>query len=226
MTSRVSDQLSLIELLIPTEEPEQQPQEVEGEPQINIEPQPALLQHDELPVIELEPAPFEEDDPEYVPLLEPLTPVVTRSRKRKKTAEAQLTGSIVNIKIPADCTVDEEQYFVDHFIKQFERTRAANGVDLASRAKKLAKEFGLPVPQSIRWVSNQKHQWGSCTPVDSSIRISDRLAGFPTWVIDYVIVHELAHLLVIEHSPEFWALVNAYPKTERARGYLLAKEDV
>ncbi len=227
MTSGVADQLSLIELLIPTEESEQVAQEPKGEPQLNVEPQPALLHNDELSsAADPGPASLEEDDPGYVPLLEPLTPVVTRSRKRKKTAEAQLAGSVVSIKIPADCTADEEQFFVDHFIKKFERTRAANGVNLASRAKKLAKEFGLPVPQSIRWVSNQKHQWGSCTPVDSSIRISDRLAGFPTWVIDYVIVHELAHLLIVDHSPEFWALVNAYPKTERARGYLLAKEDV
>ena len=52
------------------------------------------------------------------------------------------------------------------------------------------------------------------------IRICQDLANMPTFVLDYVIVHELAHLLVPDHSPEFWELVERYPKTERARGYL------
>ena len=42
----------------------------------------------------------------------------------------------------------------------------------------------------------------------------------PDWVIDYVLLHELAHLVVPSHSPAFWTLLSRYPKTERARGYL------
>jgi predicted metal-dependent hydrolase len=59
--------------------------------------------------------------------------------------------------------------------------------------------------------------------VDGSIRLSDRMARFPDWVIDYVVVHELAHLVEPNHTSEFWALVSSYPLTERARGFLLAK---
>jgi predicted metal-dependent hydrolase len=66
-------------------------------------------------------------------------------------------------------------------------------------------------------------RWGSCTPATGDIRLSDRLARFPTWVLDYVIVHELAHLVVPDHSADFWKLVARYPKAERARGYLIAK---
>jgi hypothetical protein len=42
----------------------------------------------------------------------------------------------------------------------------------------------------------------------------------PEWVVDYVILHELVHLIVASHNAQFWALVGRYPKAERARGYL------
>jgi predicted metal-dependent hydrolase len=70
-------------------------------------------------------------------------------------------------------------------------------------------------------VSNQACRWGSCTPADATIRLSDRLRVMPSWVVDYVLVHELAHLLEAGHGPRFARLVDRYPKAERARGYLL-----
>ena len=75
----------------------------------------------------------------------------------------------------------------------------------------------------MRWVGNQRSRWGSCSPGDRSIRLSARLQGMPTWVVDYVLVHELAHLAVPDHSPAFWRLVDRYPLSERARGFLIAK---
>lgn len=155
----------------------------------------------------------------------PLTIEVTRSRRRKKTAEAQLLGSKLQVRIPAACSAEEEQYFVQHFRDKFERSRASAMVDLEKRARRLATAYRLPEPRSIRWVSNQKSQWGSCTPSEGSVRLSDRMAGFPAWVVDYVVVHELAHLVEADHGPAFWKLVNRYPKTERARGYLMAKAE-
>jgi hypothetical protein len=151
---------------------------------------------------------------------------VTRSKRRRKTAQAQMVDSVLHIRIPAACTADEEQYFIDHFKSRFERSCAAAMVDLDRRAGELANQHGLPQPTSIRWVSNQQRQWGSCTPADGTIRLSDRMAGFPRWVVDYVIMHELAHLVHADHGPAFWELVNRYPLTERARGYLLAKDGV
>lgn len=70
---------------------------------------------------------------------------------------------------------------------------------------------------------NQNSRYGSCSPADASIRLSSALAEMPRWVRDYVLVHELAHLVEANHSKDFWALVNRYPLTERARGYLIAK---
>jgi predicted metal-dependent hydrolase len=83
--------------------------------------------------------------------------------------------------------------------------------------------LGLRTPQSIRWVDNQDRRWGSCTPAQGSVRISSHLAREPGWVLDYVIVHELAHLHVSAHNRRFWALVARYPLAERARGFLMAR---
>ena len=72
----------------------------------------------------------------------------------------------------------------------------------------------------MRWVGNQNQRWGSCTPDTQEIRLSTRLQPMPAWVVDYVLVHELAHLYVSDHSAAFWDLVGHYPQTERARGFL------
>jgi predicted metal-dependent hydrolase len=69
-------------------------------------------------------------------------------------------------------------------------------------------------------VENQNSRWGSCTPSDRTIRLSTRLQGMPTWVIDYVLVHELAHLIESGHTPAFWSWVDRFPRAERAKGFL------
>ena len=97
---------------------------------------------------------------------------------------------------------------------------------LEQRAVRLNKElFGGALRwRSIRFVTNQQKRFGSCSPARGTIRISHRLATVPTFVLDYVIVHELAHLLESHHSPAFWELVYRSPKTERARGYLMGMQ--
>jgi len=103
-----------------------------------------------------------------------------------------------------------------------ERRRQPTDEELLDRATDLSHRYldGQADPRSVRWVGNQGSRWGSCTPEDRTIRVSTRLRGTPPWVLDYVLVHELAHLRFSGHGAEFWELVQRYPRTERARGYL------
>jgi predicted metal-dependent hydrolase len=148
---------------------------------------------------------------------------VVRSARRRKTVEARQLDGRLRISVPAWMTKAEEDRWVQEMTRRFERKAAADPIDLAERARVLARRYRLPVPASIRWVSNQRTRWGSCTSSAGSVRISTALARYPGWVLDYVIVHELAHLAEPNHSPAFWALVARYPRAERARGFLIAK---
>lgn len=148
---------------------------------------------------------------------------IIRSPRRRRTAQARLVDGVLQVRVPAGLPRREEDRLVSGFITRFERHRQAGPIDVAARARALARTFELPEPRSVRWVGNQSTRWGSCTIHTGDIRVSDRLAAFPDWVIDYVIVHELCHLVVPDHSAAFWELVGRYPLAERARGYLIAK---
>jgi predicted metal-dependent hydrolase len=150
---------------------------------------------------------------------------VRRSARRRRTVSAYRDGDRTIVLIPARMSRAEERRWVavmlERLAKQDRKLRPAED-DLRARASDLSRRYldGRARPASVRWVTNQGSRWGSCTPVDRSIRLSHRLKGMPEWVLDYVLVHELAHLLVPGHGPEFWAEVERYPRTQRARGYL------
>jgi broad specificity phosphatase PhoE/predicted metal-dependent hydrolase len=148
---------------------------------------------------------------------------VVRSPRRRKTVQAREVNGVLRVSIPATMTKADEAHWVAEMLRRMERRSSANDGALARRAGHLASRYHLRRPLSVRWVDNQEWRWGSCTPADGSIRISTRLAGEPGWVLDYVIVHELAHLHVARHDAAFWALVNRYPQAERARGFLIAR---
>jgi predicted metal-dependent hydrolase len=168
----------------------------------------------------------EQDDTAVEPVaLPPLEVEVVRSSKRRKTVSASLvSANKVVVRMPTWMTKAEEEEYVATLVARLERRRSSEVVDLPTRARTLALRYDLPEPTSIRFVSNQSQRWGSCTPSTGEIRLSDRIAGFPQWVLDAVIVHELAHLVHLGHTPEFWELANRYPKTERAYGFLIAKQ--
>lgn len=151
---------------------------------------------------------------------------VRRSPRRRKTVEARLVDGTLRIAIPATLTPDEEAHWVDTMRRRFERSSDSAAIDLPARARRLAGRFSLPEPVEITWSTRQTTRWGSCSVETGRVRVSDRLAGYPGWVLDYVIVHELTHLIEAGHTSAFWDIVNRYPLAERARGYLMARGEM
>ena len=151
---------------------------------------------------------------------------VRRSVRRKRTVGAyrEKDGRTV-VMIPAHLSRAEEDRHVRELVEKLDRReqrRQLSDDDLMARALQLSKQWfdGKAVPLSVRWVSNQNTRWGSCTSSQRTIRLSDRLIGMPDFVVDYVLVHELAHLIEANHSDRFWALVERFPESERAKGFL------
>jgi hypothetical protein len=153
---------------------------------------------------------------------QPLPIEIVYSARRRKTVQATIVDGVIRVQAPARISKKELDATVTTLVERLERRHLADAVDLDERARRLARRFGLPQPTSVQW-AEQRSRWGSCTPSNGSIRLSNRLAAWPPWVLDYVIVHELAHLVEFNHSPAFHALVDNYPLAERARGFLIAK---
>ncbi|MCA9870620.1 MAG: M48 family metallopeptidase [Caldilineae bacterium] len=152
---------------------------------------------------------------------------VIRSDNRVKTVSAREVDGVFEVRAPAQMSDAELEPVVQNLLKRWQRRQATadlDDADLERRARELNRQYfgGKLRWKSVRWVSNQNTRNGSCTPSQGTIRISHRLAKMPAFVRDYVLVHELAHLVEANHGPRFWKLVNRYPRTERARGYLMA----
>jgi len=147
---------------------------------------------------------------------------ITASKRRKKSVSAKIVNGVLDVRTPVGLPLEVRDAHIRDLATRLERKRASTEIDLEARALALAKRYDLPKPASIEWSSRQNSRWGSCTPANGSVRISNRLSGMPYWVVDYVIVHELAHLLHLNHDAQFHAVVARYPKAERAEGFLEA----
>ena len=154
---------------------------------------------------------------------------VRRSDRRRRMVSARREGDTVVVFIPGWMSEAEERRWVDEMVRRLERSEARRrsparrGDDaLHRRSLELSRRFleARAEPTTVRWVPPMRTRWASCTPADGTIRISERLRDAPGWVVDYVLVHELAHLLEPGHDERFWAWVRRYPRTERAIGYL------
>ena len=140
--------------------------------------------------------------------------------------QARLVRGVLELHVPERMPLRERAEWAERMRqrinRQLQRAQPSDS-ELERRAQVLNRRY---FGGRLRWNSisyaEQQARWGSCTFTAGVIRISSRAAKLPAWVLDYILVHELAHLERDDHGPRFWQLVNDYPLTERARGYLMA----
>jgi predicted metal-dependent hydrolase len=154
---------------------------------------------------------------------------VRRSARRRRMVSAYREGDKVVVLLPARMSKGEEEHWVAEMLSRLQRSETrrrsparTSDAALLARCEELAQRYldDDAEPTSVRWVPPMRTRWASCTPTEGTIRVSERLRDVPSWVLDYVLVHELAHLRVPGHGKDFWELVHRYPKSERAMGYL------
>ena len=161
---------------------------------------------------------------------DPIDVEVVRDGRLRTRVHWEWRGNRARIRVPRRAPKREVDRMVAEIVDEVKskraRVRARADADLEAMARQInRKYFEREIEwHSIRWVSNMRKRLGSCTtggPTEGDIRISDRIKGWPQWVIEYVVAHELAHRKHPNHSKEFWAYLSRHPKAERARGFIM-----
>jgi predicted metal-dependent hydrolase len=161
---------------------------------------------------------------------DPIAVEIVRDGRLRSRVHWEWSGDHVRVRAPRRVPQRELDRLVAEIVEDVKRrraqVRARADQDLETLARRINKQyFGSEITwHSIRWVGNMRKRLGSCTnggPTDGDIRISNQIKGWPDWVVEYVVAHELAHRKHSNHNNEFWAYVAKYPRTERARGFLL-----
>ncbi|MDA3018142.1 MAG: M48 family metallopeptidase [Actinomycetota bacterium] len=151
--------------------------------------------------------------------------IVIRSKRRKRNLSAYRQGGRIVISIPASMSKADERAMVPEMIAKIrsqEAARTPSESALADRIDSLLREHAPEIekrPLSVTWRA-MRERWGSCTSVDRTIRISDRLQLAPEYALDYVLFHEAIHLAHSDHGEEFTAILARFPGGELASAYL------
>ena len=150
---------------------------------------------------------------------------IHRSLRRRRSVSAAARGDTIVVRLPAGLDPADEERLIEGLVRKVTgaaRAEARGGdAALAARARTLADRYLDGVrPTRVSWSPRMRRQHGSCTPSNGAVRVSQELARHPSYVLDYVLVHELAHLHEPSHSARFHALVERYPDAARARGFL------
>ncbi|MCX9082853.1 MAG: M48 family metallopeptidase [Candidatus Methanoperedens sp.] len=154
---------------------------------------------------------------------------VIRSPDRKKTIQARMVEDTLHVYLPLGMQHEEERKIIEKMKKKIDKKMHKKQINNDDYLITKFDEFNVKFFQgklkvnSIEFVTNQERVNGSCTPNKGTIRLSHKLLDMPKWVLEYVIMHEMTHLVYPNHSKEFWVKVSEYEYTERARGFLMAK---
>lgn len=150
---------------------------------------------------------------------------VIRNTRRSKSISAYREQGAIVIQIPARLPRSQVADLIPEMVQRVltrEARERSSDTDLIERAIELIQIY-LPEfnerPASVVWRA-MNERWGSCTTVDRTIRISERLNGAPSYVIDYVLVHELIHLRIPDHGKAFIDLLERFGESERASAFL------
>jgi hypothetical protein len=126
---------------------------------------------------------------------------------------------------------------LDFHRKTITRPEVISNRDKTAMAQRIIKNYHRPIEHRVRQlndltvakklyhvdIKNNQSSWGLCSS-KGEITISLNTAFAPLWVIDYIIIHELCHLVHHDHSAQFWQLVERYyPKYKLAKKYLKEK---
>lgn len=156
---------------------------------------------------------------------------VRASARRRTSLTAFREDGRVVVVVPAHLSARQRNALVPDLVQRFlakevKRTPPRGDLELTAHAQRLFVQYlataaSGPMPNfGVRWVANQTTRWGSCSPSTGEIRLTHRLQGMPTWVVDFVLVHELAHLIEHDHTSRFHQLERRYPHADRAKAFL------
>lgn len=169
------------------------------------------------------PCPSGDESLDDASVVEPTVEIRTSTRRRKY-ATAFWQGERIIVLLPGRMPLAQRDATVEGLVQRLLRYRphaAASDQVLAARAAELGQRYldGVQA-SSVRWSAQQRRRWGSCSMQSRQVRISELLRPAPPWVVDAVLVHELAHLLEHGHGPRFRDLVARFERMADADLFL------
>lgn len=152
--------------------------------------------------------------------------VVIRSSRRKRNVAAYRQGGQIIVSIPARLSKADERTVVPEMVAKIRASEASRTIDESVLSSRCVALLGLWAPEiterptSVSWKRAMNERWGSCTSVDGTIRISERLQRVPDYVLDFVLFHEGIHLRFGDHGSQFQEVLARFPKVDLAQAYL------
>lgn len=147
-------------------------------------------------------------------------------RKAVKHINARLRETTLHVSLPLRAPLTVLDTVLPDLARQLVRRQRSRQINSAEAALDLARRVARRFPQppavdAVQFSTGQSARWGSYSLRTRGIRLHAALRLMPPWVLEAVVVHELAHAIHPDHSPAFWALLRQVcPDTDRATAFL------